>query len=580
MTLNILADVSPLLAALPPHEGALVGPRLERRRHRRGAVVLAQGDPPQGVFLILRGAADVIVQDAAGNEEWIDHLGPGGVFGEVSALAHQPVTGTVRATADLDVLVLPQRDLEALAGRCPALLRTLAGFVSSRLERSTYRTVRPRAGTVTLLPGTSGDGQAEALAASVAWHTRRRALLLAFDDYGSAAPPALPTWRLQPHAPETSQRRAATGAVGAEVALAGPLAAWSPAAAAFAVDELRREYQNILVTARGPLDEVLASSAVRRVEPQRLHRGDIEKLRAGAGAVPGGAELSALAREVAGVRVGLALGAGSIRGYAHIGVLRVLERVGLAPDTLAGSSVGSVVAGLYALGYDAATAEAVFNRNAHATFRLSIPTRGLMSSAGLAEAMRRYGGDRRIEDLPLPVGIVAADINDGREVVFRRGELWRAVMASVSMPGIYPAHRIGRRVLVDGGVLNPVPASVAAELGADVVIGVRLGGAKPERDAGAEAVGAGGAVPSILAVFRRTLGIMQQRLSLEVASGATILIEPGRYGRSHQRGPSAELRRFADGRRHIELGEAAAEAALPQIAAHLPWLAGDARTAA
>ena len=97
--------------------------------------------------------------------------------------------------------------------------------------------------------------------------------------------------------------------------------------------------------------------------------------------------------------------------------------------------------------------------------------------------LRRIGGRARIEDLPVPLGVVAADILQGREIVFRSGLLWRAVLASGSMPIVYPAQRIGPHVLVDGGIVNPVPASVVSAMGADMTVGVRLGASAPSGSA-------------------------------------------------------------------------------------------------
>ncbi len=105
---------------------------------------------------------------------------------------------------------------------------------------------------------------------------------------------------------------------------------------------------------------------------------------------------------------------------------------------------------------------------------MTLPGRGLLSSTGIRNLLRKTAGEILIQDLPMPLAIVAADVENHREVVIRRGLLWQAVLASISIPGIYAAQRMGEYTLVDGGVVNPVPASVAAQMGADIVLAVRL----------------------------------------------------------------------------------------------------------
>lgn len=123
--------------------------------------------------------------------------------------------------------------------------------------------------------------------------------------------------------------------------------------------------------------------------------------------------------------MGLALGAGSLKGYAHVGFLRTLERKQVPIDYLAGTSIGSAVAGLHAVGHTAAEIEEILDTFGPAVFRFAVPAKGLLSSVGLRETLQLLGRDTRIEDLSLP--LVAADIDSQRKVVFRRGLLRLAV---------------------------------------------------------------------------------------------------------------------------------------------------------
>jgi len=162
--------------------------------------------------------------------------------------------------------------------------------------------------------------------------------------------------------------------------------------------------------------------------------------------------------------------------------------------------------------------------------------------------------------------VVAADLETGREVVFRRGLLWLAVLGSSSIPGIHPAVGIGPYTTVDGGIVNPVPGSAATAMGADKVLAVRLGRPRPAADDNAEAQERLGRGPSAIETILRSVDLMQATIRGQ-RSPATIVIAP-----ECEEVPAIGLRRFSLGRRYIEAGEAAVEAAVPRIAAALPWM--------
>jgi NTE family protein len=191
----------------------------------------------------------------------------------------------------------------------------------------------------------------------------------------------------------------------------------------------------------------------------------------------------------------------------------------------------------------------------------------VLSSTGLRASLQAVGRDKRIEDLQTPLAVLAADITSGREVVFRRGILWQAVLASMALPGVYPPQCIGPYTLVDGGVLNPVPSNVAAEMGADTVIAIRLAAPAGPAKEYPEAREASGRVPSLLHTITRSIDMMQSKISSDSATAATIPIEV-----SFEDVVRAGLRHWSEGRRYIPLGDAAAEAALPRITAALPWV--------
>lgn len=174
-------------------------------------------------------------------------------------------------------------------------------------------------------------------------------------------------------------------------------------------------------------------------------------------------------------RFGLALGGGSVFGYAHVGVLEALDAHGLRPDALAGTSAGAIAATLVAFGVPTAT---VRDRFATMTWRQITefaPGRlGMFTNAPLGELMDDLVGHARIEDARIPLAIVASDIETGEQVVLRDGPAAEAVRASACLPGLYAPVEIGGRQLVDGGVLENVPVGPLRDDGAEVVVAVNL----------------------------------------------------------------------------------------------------------
>ncbi len=469
-----------------------LGP-LERRRFPAGSVVIAEGDLHRELYVVEAGAAEVLVSDRHGVPHRVGWINPGATLGEMSLFSGQPAAGTVRATQELDVAVLTERDLERAAAMFPQIYRNLGAILSERLARTNRLSVSKAPGRLVVLDDEAAPSLlGYALACSVAWHTRRPTLL------------------------------------------------------------------------------ALDGARLFKIGPAELAREDVESLRGGLlpSTTPAGKTLGLAARDLAGLKVGIALGVGSLRGYAHVGVLRFFERIGLIPDCVAGASIGAAVAGLSAIGQSADEVGESLDECGKTLFRIGMPIRGLVSNRALKRSLQALGGEIKIEDLPVPLAIVAADIGEMREVVFRRGLLWRAVLASCAIPGVYPAQRIGPYTLVDGGVLSPVPTTAAADLGAGTVIAIRLGEETVEPVTDAVADVSAGRPPSAVSVILRSIELMQSRIAAEPTS-PTITVAP-----EFAAVPSARLRRFSEGRRYVEIGEAAAEAALPRIAAAFPWLDG------
>ncbi|MBW4046458.1 MAG: patatin [Proteobacteria bacterium] len=178
-----------------------------------------------------------------------------------------------------------------------------------------------------------------------------------------------------------------------------------------------------------------------------------------------------------GTRIGLALGSGSARGLAHLGVIRAIADAGLHIDCIAGTSMGALIGAIVCAGkLDMLEATfAQFDRKRTLSFfDVVLPRSGLIDGAKVSELVRAHVHADVIEALPLAFAAVATDIASGEEVVIRSGDVIEAVRASISVPGIFTPVRTDGRILVDGGLTNPVPVSVVRSMGADVVIAVDL----------------------------------------------------------------------------------------------------------
>lgn len=176
-------------------------------------------------------------------------------------------------------------------------------------------------------------------------------------------------------------------------------------------------------------------------------------------------------------RIGLALGGGAARGWAHIGVIRALEREGISPEVVCGTSIGALVGAAYAAGEIARLDRWVQQLDWAGVMGLMDwrINGGLMKGAKLVDFFRAKFEDHGIEQLPRRFGCVATELTTGREVWLREGSVIDAVRASVALPGLLTPVVHDERLLVDGGLVNPVPVSLCRALGADLVIAVDLG---------------------------------------------------------------------------------------------------------
>ena len=553
---------------------------VERRSFPAGSVIIAEGDSRGEMYVVEEGNADVLLTDRTGAEHVVGSVRAGEAIGEMSLLTESPASATVRAAEDVELLVLDAAQLETILDQLPQVQRNLMRTLSSRLARATRLALREQPGRLVVLEHAGGsDMHGFALAASIAWHTRRptlHAVLGGSPSEGLSARATVP-----PEPPFRGNR-----ACGAELLLGELERAFAPDRIDATLDELLHSYDHIVLQlpaawARRPFGErrVRITDDGFAVEPRGggdeevLHVGplsDEDSTELERGLLPPQSDatrvIGSLARDLAHLTVGLALGSGSIRGYAHIGALRALERAGVPIDYLAGTSIGATVAGAYAYFRDVDRTEEFLDGIGSRMFRPTVSRKSLLTTAAMRRFATRTLGNPLLEELSIPTAVVATDVDTQDEVVLRRGRAIPAVFASAAVPGVFPAVRIGNRTLVDGGVVNPVPASVAASLGADVVIGVRLvhsGGVMADE----LSEEGDGPLPSAVAAIMRSIELLQTRIATDSGSTPLILLTP-EFGSI----PAGKLRHFREGKRYITAGESAVEEAVPRLSAALPWL--------
>ena len=249
------------------------------------------------------------------------------------------------------------------------------------------------------------------------------------------------------------------------------------------------------------------------------------------------------------LKLGLALGGGAARGFAHVGILQVLEEAGIQPHLVVGTSAGSMVAAFYASGRNGAQLQKLAETMEEAAltdWNLPLTSRGLIKGDGLAKYVASVTGGKRIEDLAMPLGIVATDLHTGLGVLFQKGDIATAVRASSAVPAMFDPVRIGGRDFVDGGLVSPVPVRYARQMGADVVLAVDIS-STPESNKAS----------GMLQVLLQTFTIMGKSIKEYELREAEVVVRPALDGVG-----SAS---FGERQRAIQAGRQAMQQALPEL---------------
>lgn len=477
-------------------------------RLRGGDALFVQGEPGDAMYVVVHGSLEVLIDQGTSHGRLVDVLGPGSSIGEMALLTDDPRSATVRAIRDSELVRVSRAEFARLLDEHPRIAIELARLLARRLRETTSA---PRvfryARTLALIPATrAGMPPAFAPRLVAAIEAPGGAVLrlsstevdaalgpgaaqTLFDDLGNArllnwlnerqeryryvvyecdAEPSPWTQRCLRQADAllvVADARGDPEPGEIEQMLIGPTASGGAGR--------RPRYELVLLHA----DEIAQPSGTAAWLDARGHEtvAAVHHIRVGRNA-----DCARLARSVSGASLGLALSGGGARGFAEIGVLRALAERGLEVDSVGGTSMGAVMGGLCALGYDWRT---IVERSREAFVGypvvrdLTAPTIALMRGRSSVRLLRHLFGDVQIEDLWIPYFCVSTNLTRAQSVVHDRGPLWRWTRASSSIPGIAPPVPHHGDLLVDGGVLNNLPADVMRARCRGSVIAVDVGAA-------------------------------------------------------------------------------------------------------
>jgi len=534
----------PFFRGLPPDVVSAIAAKLHYVKYKHGEVVFVEGSLGDSLYLIESGQVKISTGSGS-DEKIISYLGPGNFFGEMALLLNQRRSASVTVVIDADFWVLRKADLEELLKDYPTIAIQLSRELSRRLTTTLQQPIREDIYNLIAVVGP----EPWRLASNLARVTRER--IVVFD------------------LTETDLTEPARENLPDEVVVLDAMPGLSEQELAESLGILVEAYDRVLL-AISPERRDIGEKGLQLAEVTVLI--DVEQ-RPWMGAPSSGPiwhtastpqALDRTARRLARSVVGLALSSGGARGIAHVGVLRVLEREGIPIDVLAGTSMGSLVGGLYAAGrpIDEIVSLALDLQN-RLNFRsglldLNLPPRtGLIGGRRFRNYLEQIFEGITFEELKIPFYVVAADLLTGEEIVFETGPVADAVRASTSIIGIISPHQYNGQYLVDGGAVNPLPASVLAEKGADVIIASRtIPTLEGERE-GAKTSRRWKGLNNLWGVISNYQSIMEREIIKTRLSPVDVLIHP-----RVEVYTATDYQHAAD---FIRLGEKAAEQVLGEI---------------
>jgi len=433
-------------------EEALVEVRLPA-----GATIFSQGDRGDALYLVQSGLVDVTAMGTAGRTRLV-HGGPGETLGELSLLTGRPRFATAVAETAVTLLRLDHASFLELLAADSRLAANVAHLLSDRLTAADRALLQLPSGQTVLVRARRAAVAAAVgarLAKACERLLREAPLVLAAGssrDWGRTGLPKASRTR-----PRDEVAGSASRAV-REQSLVFVL--WYGEAE----PDILRVAHRVVVVGEQPAEDEAAPHRPVHTLPEE----------------PDAVQLAALARTICGRRVGLALGSGGTRGFAHAGVLAVLSEAEIPIDIVSGASAGSIAGALFLAGVEPrrmADLRMIARRTVGTAFppKIPLPPRAILTGRRIHGFIANcVGRDTRFEDLPVPFVVAATDIETREPVHLDSGNLAKAVTASSSVNGFFPSVVIDGRQLVDGGASDPVPVGALRERGADIVIAVNV----------------------------------------------------------------------------------------------------------
>ncbi len=455
--------------------------RLQWQHLPSGAILFQQGDPADSLSIVVSGRLRVTVRDRDGSERTVTELGRFEVVGELALLSDETRASTVYAIRDTDVVTLSKQAFDTLIEQYPGALRQISRRIVGQLREAVAARPHSSASTSFALVPAAPD---------VPLHAFAERLQEALTATGSTLYLNSARFDRLVGKPGAAQTReddptdlALRGWLSTQEARHSFLIYEAEAHESSWTSRCLRQADCIVIVASaagdpqpGPLERrnlaarkelvllhdvggAQASGTLRWLTPRRIDGYHHVRLSVAA-------DVQRLARRLTGQAFGLVLSGGGARGFAHTGVIRAVEEAGIPIDIVGGTSIGAVVAAMYARGMDwqemLRVGEALVRGRRLRDY--TFPAIAFFRSRGVTDALMTLFGDTLIEDLWLPFFCVSSNLNNAQNVIHRQGPLWKYVRASTAIPGVFSPILDHDAVLVDGGVSNPVPTDIMRAL--------------------------------------------------------------------------------------------------------------------
>lgn len=530
---------STLFHLLSDEEWQSLRSKMDLRAFEPGDVLVQQGTIEPDFHVIVEGVALVVATNNRGERRELGRLGFGECIGEMSLLTGDPASADVVAATPVQTYAATPTRLAGLGDLRRRLVEALSAALAGRLKHANERLLALHlARNHVICCGPEDVAALARLPRAMADTTGGQVMVLVTGESVIEA-----SGRAHLEADNVTVRVVNDGEKANlssllqhmarefdEIVLLGGEEAFHQIAPdAASVLHVAREAEGVYTRSQhesgGQLivvsQERWTQPALRRLAA-RLKRPVIAILPPESASSSARTPIAKLARVITQRQVGLALGAGGAKGLAHLGVLRAFDQLVVPIDVISGSSIGSPIAAGVAAGMTVDELMKATLRVASKAVRPTLPLRSFLSNAGLKEGLRELSGERRIEDLDLPLAVVATDLFRRTAVTFTSGLVWPRLLASMAIPGVYPPSEAMGSYLVDGGVLHPVPVRPCRDLGAGIVIGVRLTGS---RTSPRDNLDAHPARPLAIETIMRSLEIMVNHISEVSHEAADVNIE-------------------------------------------------------